>query len=76
MPALSQRVDYEGELAIVIGRRCRNLGPDEDPRLYIRGYTIVNDVTARDIQKSDGQMDPRRRLGHLLPHRPHRLQRD
>jgi len=55
MPALSQRVDYEGELAIVIGRRCRNLGPDEDPRPYIRGYTIVNDVTARDIQKSDGQ---------------------
>ncbi len=55
MPALSQRVDYEGELAIVIGRRCRNLGPDEDPRLYIGGYTIVNDVTARDIQKSDGQ---------------------
>ncbi|HEY6377025.1 MAG TPA: fumarylacetoacetate hydrolase family protein [Edaphobacter sp.] len=55
MPALSQRVDYEGELGIVIGRRCRNLGPDEDPRPYIRGYTIVNDVTARDIQKSDGQ---------------------
>ncbi|HEY6414158.1 MAG TPA: fumarylacetoacetate hydrolase family protein [Edaphobacter sp.] len=55
MPALSLRVDYEGELAIVIGRRCRNLGPDEDPRPYIRGYTIVNDVTARDIQKSDAQ---------------------
>jgi 2-keto-4-pentenoate hydratase/2-oxohepta-3-ene-1,7-dioic acid hydratase in catechol pathway len=55
MPALSKRVDYEGELAIVIGRRCRKLGPDEDVRQYIRGYTIVNDVTARDIQKSDGQ---------------------
>ena len=55
MPALSQRVDYEGELAIVIGARCRNLGPSDDPRPYIRGYTIVNDVTARDIQKSDGQ---------------------
>src|SRR5580704_1681879 len=55
LPALSQRVDYEGELAIVMGRRCRNLGPNEDPRPYIRGYTIVNDVTARDIQKSDGQ---------------------
>src|SRR6185437_12964190 len=55
MPALSKRVDYEGELGIVIGRRCRNLGPDEDVRPYIRGYTIVNDVTARDIQKSDGQ---------------------
>lgn len=55
MPGLSKRVDYEGELAIVIGKRCRNLGPDEDVRQYIRGYTIVNDVTARDIQKSDGQ---------------------
>lgn len=55
MPALSNRVDYEGELGIVIGRRCRNLGPDEDVRPYIRGYTIVNDVTARDLQKSDGQ---------------------
>ncbi len=55
IPSLSKRVDYEGELGIVIGRRCRNLGPDEDVRPYIRGYTIVNDVTARDIQKSDGQ---------------------
>ena len=55
LPAISNRIDYEGELAIVIGRRCRQLGPDEDPRPYIRGYTLVNDVTARDIQKSDGQ---------------------
>jgi len=55
LPSLSNRVDYEGELAIVIGRRCRHLGPNEDPRDYIRGYTLVNDVTARDIQKSDGQ---------------------
>ena len=55
MPPLSQRVDYEGELGIVIGRRCRNIGPDEDVRPYIRGYVCVNDVTARDIQKSDGQ---------------------
>jgi 2-keto-4-pentenoate hydratase/2-oxohepta-3-ene-1,7-dioic acid hydratase in catechol pathway len=55
LPTLSNRVDYEGELAIVIGRRCRQLGPDEDVRPYIRGYTLVNDVTARDLQKSDGQ---------------------
>ena len=55
MPALSKRVDFEGELAIVIGKRCRNIGPEEDVRKYIRGYTLVNDVTARDIQKSDGQ---------------------
>jgi 2-keto-4-pentenoate hydratase/2-oxohepta-3-ene-1,7-dioic acid hydratase in catechol pathway len=55
MPALSKRIDFEGELAIVIGAQLRNLGKDEDPRPYIRGYTLVNDVTARDIQKSDGQ---------------------
>lgn len=54
-PAISQRVDYEGELAIVIGKRCSKIGPNEDVRQYIRGYTIVNDVTARDLQKTDGQ---------------------
>ena len=54
-PALSTRVDFEGELAIVIGKRARNLRTDEDVRTCIRGYTIVNDVTARDLQKSDGQ---------------------
>jgi 2-keto-4-pentenoate hydratase/2-oxohepta-3-ene-1,7-dioic acid hydratase in catechol pathway len=55
MPALSERVDFEGELGVVIGRRCRNFSLTDNPRLYIRGYVIVNDVTARDIQKSDGQ---------------------
>lgn len=54
-PAQSQRVDFEGELGIVIGKRCYQIGPDEDVRQYIRGYTCVNDVTARDLQKSDGQ---------------------
>ena len=55
IPAISQRVDFEGELAIVIGKRCSKIGAEEDVRQYIRGYTIVNDVTARDLQKSDGQ---------------------
>jgi len=55
IPAISTRVDYEGELGIVIARRCHKIGPDEDVRPYIRGYVCVNDVTARDIQKSDGQ---------------------
>jgi 2-keto-4-pentenoate hydratase/2-oxohepta-3-ene-1,7-dioic acid hydratase in catechol pathway len=54
-PALSERVDFEGELAVVIGRRASRIRPAEDVRPYIRGYTIVNDVTARDLQKSDGQ---------------------
>lgn len=55
VPALSQRVDFEGELAVVIGRRATQIGAGEDVRPYVRGYTIVNDVTARDLQKSDGQ---------------------
>jgi len=52
---LTQRVDYEGEIAFVIGKRCRNLRDGEDVRPYIRGYTCANDVTARDLQKKDGQ---------------------
>jgi 2-keto-4-pentenoate hydratase/2-oxohepta-3-ene-1,7-dioic acid hydratase in catechol pathway len=54
-PKLSQRVDFEGELGVVIGRTCYKLGDSEDVRPYILGYTCVNDVTARDLQKKDGQ---------------------
>ncbi|MGH9512398.1 MAG: fumarylacetoacetate hydrolase family protein [Terriglobales bacterium] len=54
-PRISQRVDYEGELGVIVGKACRNLGEDEDVRPYILGYTCVNDVTARDLQKKDGQ---------------------
>jgi len=54
MPSHSQRVDYEGELAVVIGRMCKDVEP-EDARSVIFGYTCANDVTARDLQKSDGQ---------------------
>jgi 2-keto-4-pentenoate hydratase/2-oxohepta-3-ene-1,7-dioic acid hydratase in catechol pathway len=52
---LTQRVDYEGELGVIIGKRCRNVPEGEDVRPHIRGYTIVNDVTARDLQKKDSQ---------------------
>ena len=55
IPALSQRVDFEGELAIVIGARCSKIIAGEDPLDYVRGYTLANDVTARDLQKKDGQ---------------------
>jgi 2-keto-4-pentenoate hydratase/2-oxohepta-3-ene-1,7-dioic acid hydratase in catechol pathway len=53
--ALSQRVDHEGELGVVVGRRCYALSENEDVRSYILGYTCVNDVTARDLQNKDGQ---------------------
>jgi len=55
IPAMSQRVDFEGELGIVIGKQCRNLPEKEEVRSYIRGYVCANDVTARDLQKADGQ---------------------
>ncbi|MBV8630368.1 MAG: fumarylacetoacetate hydrolase family protein, partial [Silvibacterium sp.] len=55
IPPQSERVDFEGELAIVVGRRAYQIGQDEPVASYIRGYTIVNDVTARDLQKTDGQ---------------------
>jgi 2-keto-4-pentenoate hydratase/2-oxohepta-3-ene-1,7-dioic acid hydratase in catechol pathway len=53
-PALSQRVDPEAELVLVIGKEARHV-PAEDAWSVIAGYTCGNDVTARDIQKSDGQ---------------------
>jgi len=51
---LSQRVDYEGELAVVIGRLCREV-PRERAHEVVFGYTCANDVTARDLQKKDVQ---------------------
>ena len=54
-PKISQRVDHEGELGVVIGRTCYQPGADDDVRQYILGYTCVNDVTARDLQNRDGQ---------------------
>ena len=53
-PSMSERVDHEAELAIVIGRICKDV-PRERVNDVIFGYTIANDVTARDIQKTDGQ---------------------
>ncbi len=55
LPPISQRVDYEGELAVAIGRLCSQLAPDADVRTYILGYACLNDVTARDLQKADVQ---------------------
>lgn len=54
-PKISERTDYEGELGVVISRRCRHLRDDEDVRSYILGYTCVDDFTARDLQTKDGQ---------------------
>jgi len=53
-PGISERVDHEGELGVVIGRRCRNVA-EVDALTYVFGYTVANDVTARDLQTKDGQ---------------------
>ena len=53
-PTMSERVDHEAELAIVIGRICKDV-PRERVNDVIFGYTVANDVTARDLQKKDGQ---------------------
>jgi len=54
-PRMARRVDYEGELAVVVKKRARNLSDEERVEDYILGYTCLNDVTARDLQQKDGQ---------------------
>jgi len=53
-PEMSQKVDYEAELAIIIKDKCKNLEESEVMQ-HIEGFTCLNDVTARDLQKKDGQ---------------------
>jgi 2-keto-4-pentenoate hydratase/2-oxohepta-3-ene-1,7-dioic acid hydratase in catechol pathway len=53
-PARSQQVDYEAELVLVVGRRCKQVTVNKAEQ-YVAGYTCGNDVTARDLQKIDGQ---------------------
>lgn len=53
-PARSMQVDYEAELVVIVGRRCKDVSP-ADAAACVAGYTCGNDVTARDLQKLDGQ---------------------
>jgi 2-keto-4-pentenoate hydratase/2-oxohepta-3-ene-1,7-dioic acid hydratase in catechol pathway len=55
IPENAQRVECEGEIGIIIGRRCHRPRPEEDVQAYILGYTCYNDVAERDVQKIDGQ---------------------
>lgn len=55
LPRDSKQVEHEGELGVVIGRQARNLTSSEYPLTYVMGYTCVNDVTARDLQRKDVQ---------------------
>jgi 2-keto-4-pentenoate hydratase/2-oxohepta-3-ene-1,7-dioic acid hydratase in catechol pathway len=70
MPAISQRVDFEGELAVIISRRCRDLLVEENTADYILGYTCLNDVTARDLQKLDVQFTRAKGFDTFCPFGP------
>jgi 2-keto-4-pentenoate hydratase/2-oxohepta-3-ene-1,7-dioic acid hydratase in catechol pathway len=67
----SERVEHEGELAIVIGRRCSHLRDSDNALSYVLGYTCLNDVTARDIQKSDVQFTRGKGFDTFCPVGPH-----
>ncbi|MHA2497367.1 MAG: fumarylacetoacetate hydrolase family protein, partial [Candidatus Hodarchaeales archaeon] len=66
LPEFSQAVDYEIELAVIIGRKARKI-PPEEVFSYIAGYTIANDITARDIQREDGQWTRGKSIDTFLP---------
>ena len=70
MPRISERVDYEGELAMIIGRRCFQLRDTDDVQPYILGYTCLNDVTARDLQKLDVQFTRAKGFDTFCPFGP------
>lgn len=55
IPKQSQQVEHEGELGVVISKNCKNLSTESDPFDFISGYICLNDVTARDIQRTEVQ---------------------
>ena len=69
-PILSQQMDYEGELAVVIGQQVRNV-PPEKAHDFILGYTCGNDVTARDLQRRDDQWTRAKGFDTFCPLGPH-----
>ncbi|HKK21370.1 MAG TPA: fumarylacetoacetate hydrolase family protein [candidate division Zixibacteria bacterium] len=69
-PTQSERVDYEAELGVIISAKGKNV-PESDAEKYIFGYTCVNDVTARDLQKKDGQWSRAKGFDTFCPVGPH-----
>ena len=66
IPAISERVDYEAELGVVIGRRASRVSAD-DALDHVQGYVVANDVSGRDLQFSDGQWVRGKSLDTFLP---------
>jgi 2-keto-4-pentenoate hydratase/2-oxohepta-3-ene-1,7-dioic acid hydratase in catechol pathway len=71
LPPDSKQVEHEGELGVVIGREARKLSESEDPLDYVLGYTCVNDVTARDLQRKDVQFTRGKSFDTFCPVGPH-----
>ncbi|MGB7282819.1 MAG: fumarylacetoacetate hydrolase family protein [Candidatus Acidiferrum sp.] len=71
LPPQSQRVEHEGELALIVGRRCSRLQESDDALAYLLGYSCLNDVTARDLQKSDVQFTRAKGFDTFCPVGPH-----
>src|SRR5580700_1374714 len=67
----SQRVEHEGELALIVSRRCSQLKDSDDALSYLFGYSCLNDVTARDLQKSDVQFTRAKGFDTFCPVGPH-----
>jgi 2-keto-4-pentenoate hydratase/2-oxohepta-3-ene-1,7-dioic acid hydratase in catechol pathway len=67
----SQKVEHEGELGVVMAKKCSHVTDAEDPLSYVLGYTCVNDVTARDLQKSDVQFTRAKGFDTFCPIGPH-----
>lgn len=71
IPAQSQQVEHEGELAVVISTTCKKLTDADDWREYVLGYTCLNDVTARDLQRKDVQFTRAKSFDTFCPIGPH-----
>jgi len=74
-PRLTDQLDYEAELAVVIGKKGKNI-PEREALSHVAGYTIMNDVTARDIQFSDGQWVRGKTFDTFAPAGPYLVTRD
>lgn len=67
IPGQSEQVEHEGELAVVIGRTCKNLVETDNPFDYIFGYACLNDITARDLQRRDVQFTRAKSFDSFCP---------
>ncbi len=69
LPRVSKLIDYEGELAVIIGKRCKAV-PEQEALHYVAGYSIMNDVTARDVQAQTSQWTAGKALDTFAPMGP------